>query len=253
MDGIYYNQEVTAEMLNGIAQDLGHTSFNGYGTDKFGADELNKITGELVSAGVLLIGNKCRVINSDGIYVQDGTIVFSNGAKKTITEALPVDADNDTVIYALNDTAAGICTIEVAEAYPTATDADYVPLASVGSDGVITDDRVIARAKMELTAGNSETMYTFSGEYGFDFVRIAAIDYAVWDLYNNFVFRTPTSTTYYSAFLRKDEIEYDTAYSIPGTILKIKFVATDDGVEIYFRGTNASSDYASRSGEIILI
>ena len=161
-DGIYYNQEVTAEMLNGIAHDLGHTSFSGFGTDKFGADALNGITKDLVTAGVLLTGNQCKVARSeDGkIILQDGIIVFANGAKKVISEPLTIEADNGTVIYAYNNVAAGTCTIEVAESFPG--DGDYVKLASVGADGKITNSVSISTAKMNLFTGNVDEVYDVS-------------------------------------------------------------------------------------------
>lgn len=161
-DGIYYNQEVTAEMLNGIAHDLGHTSFSGFGTDKFGADALNGITKDLVTAGVLLTGNQCKVVRSeDGkIILQDGIIVFANGAKKVISEPLTIEADNGTVIYAYNNVAAGTCTIEVAESFPG--DGDYVKLASVGADGKITNSVSISTAKMNLFTGNVDEVYEVS-------------------------------------------------------------------------------------------
>lgn len=154
-DGIYYNQEVTAEMLNGIALDLGSTSFNGFGTDKFGADELNKITADLVSAGILLVGNQCKVIRTeDGdVVLQDGIIVFANGAKKVVSEPLILDVGNDMVIYAYNNVAAGICTIESAEQYPT--DGDYIKLATIKTDGTVVDNRSFSIAK-ELKSATFE-------------------------------------------------------------------------------------------------
>lgn len=165
-DGIYYNQEVTAEMLNGIAHDLGHTSFSGFGTDKFGADALNGITKDLVTAGVLLTGNQCKVVRSeDGkIILQDGIIVFANGAKKVISEPLTIEADNGTVIYAYNNVAAGTCTIEVAESFPG--DGDYVKLASVGADGVLTEERAFAivKALKEATFRNDTHEFTITHE-----------------------------------------------------------------------------------------
>ena len=94
-DGIYYNAEVTSDDLNDLARDLGNTSFNGFGEEKFGADELNGITASLVSKGILTSESKCQPIISDGnVNIQPGTIVFQNGAKKAIKEVLSVPVVN---------------------------------------------------------------------------------------------------------------------------------------------------------------
>ncbi|MBQ7794726.1 MAG: hypothetical protein IJ366_09465, partial [Clostridia bacterium] len=243
-DGIYYNQEVTAEMLNGIAHDLGNTSFNGFGTEKFGADALNDITKDLVSAGVLLTGNKCRVIRStedNSIILQDGVIVFNNGAKKVIGSPLTIDADNSTVIYALNNQTAGTCTIEVAEEYPT--EGDIVKLCSVNADGTLKDDRAIAQAKMSLNAGNTQMEYEFSEKFSYTTVyqKIISVPRLEWESYTNVLFKsTPTGQDLTGVKplweLRKD-IEFDTEYSGAGSTgyFSIKFVETDDAqsIEVY--------------------
>ena len=118
-DSILYNQEVTTETLNDIAIDLGATSFNGFTTNKFGADELNGITQALATKGILLSGNQCKpVVSSGKVYIQTGTIVFDNGAKKVITEPVEAALENDTYIYALNNVALGVCEIVVSSAQP---------------------------------------------------------------------------------------------------------------------------------------
>lgn len=154
-DSILDNQEVTAQILNDIAIDLGHTSFNGFGEEKFGADELNGITSALVSSGILSSGSKCEpYILGDKVYIRTGIIVFSSGAKKKITETVELDLIPNSYIYALNDTAHNICKLLVSETAPT--EDDFVNLCEIAADGTLTDKRVIAKAKIELTAdGNS--------------------------------------------------------------------------------------------------
>lgn len=155
-DSILDNQEVTAEILNDIAIDLGHTSFNGFGEDKFGADTLNAITGNLVGAGILSSYNKCKpTIQSDKVYIDTGIIVFNNGAKKKITEnGIYVDLINSSYIYALNNTVTNTCSIIVSQTEPV--DGDFVNIARIGEDGTLIDRRKIAKAKVELpTEGNS--------------------------------------------------------------------------------------------------
>lgn len=162
-DGIYYNQEVTTDTLNEIAIDLGATSFNGFTTNKFGANELNQITAALVGKGVLLSGDMCRPVISDGLlYISSGTIVFENGAKKVLTEAVNVPLTASTCIYAFNDVAAGTCSIISAEAFPDA--GDYVKLASVDESGNVIDARDIAMGKTAPAEGmfSEEISVTFT-------------------------------------------------------------------------------------------
>lgn len=162
IDSILDNQEVTAQTLNDIAVDLGHTSFNGFGENKFGAYELNGITGALVSAGILSSDNKCRPYISDNkVHISTGTIVFANGSKKKITEEIELDLIASTYIYALNNTAHNKCEIVVSEVVPI--DGDFVSLAEISANRTLNDRRMIAKAKVELpTEGNS---FRFKEEY----------------------------------------------------------------------------------------
>ena len=155
-DSILDNQVITADILNDIAIDLGHTSFNGFGEEKFGTDALNAITGNLVGAGILSSYNKCKpTIQEDKVQIDTGIIVFNNGAKKKITEnGIYVDLINSSYIYALNNTVTNTCSIIVSQAEPA--DGDFVNIASIGEDGTLVDRRTIAKAKVELPAeGNS--------------------------------------------------------------------------------------------------
>ena len=218
--GVYYNQEVTAEMLNGMAADLGHTSFNGFGDEKFGANELNKITGDLVSAGVLISGNMCRVVKDDSgnIILQTGIIVFGNGAKMDITSPITIDADAGTVIYALNDTLQGKCSIEVAESYPA--EGDFVKLCSVKTDGTLTDTRTVSKAKMELYTGNSSWSVNNSHTYAYyDKMYVYTnIPKVIWETYNYFCYSIVSapskySNGNYSGFQEISKIEFNTEFS----------------------------------------
>ena len=158
--GFYYNQEVTAAMLNDTAIDLGATSFSQYGTEKFGCAELNKITQALVSSGVLTSGGALRpVVKTDSagkyIAIQDGTAVFNDGARCTQPSRVAyarVSSLKGEKIYILNDTANGRAILMHSSEYPTA--ADYVKIAEISSSGTVKDTRTICSAKVELTSGN---------------------------------------------------------------------------------------------------
>ena len=233
--GVYYNQEVTAEMLNGMAADLGHTSFNGFGDEKFGANELNKITGDLVSAGVLISGNMCRVIKDDNgnIILQTGVIVFANGAKMEITSPVTIDADVGTVIYALNDTLQGKCSIEVAESYPT--EGDFVKLCRVNADGSLMDNRTVAKAKMELYTGNTQKDFILESISLNDdnYIELARISTAEYEIYNNIFI---SNTFSYGTFgMHFTTIRFNSEYKISDTddCLKIKFTQEEDSVIVW--------------------
>lgn len=152
--GIFYNQSVTLDDLNNIAIDLGATSFNGFGENKFGAAELNNITKDLVGKGYLLKGNKCKVSASgDNLVILDGIVVFENGAKKEIAENLTAACVKGKVYYFLNDTASGTCRLCAEDDYPSS--GDFVPLCEVQSDGTIVDKRVLSVAKVNLSASEN--------------------------------------------------------------------------------------------------
>ena len=159
MDSILYNQEVTADILNNIAVDLGNTSFNGFGTEKFGADELNKITADLVSSGILISDEKCKaVFSNENIIIQPGIIVFANGAKKKITEAVSFPAQANTYIYALNKVSAGTCELIMSVTNPNEDEEvkslDYVTICGVDSNKKIIDMRTFSSAKVAIPTEN---------------------------------------------------------------------------------------------------
>lgn len=183
-DSILYNQEVTSEILNDIAIDLGNTSFNGFGEEKFGADELNNITASLVSKGVLLSQDKCKpILNGDNVNIQTGIIVFENGAKKKLTEVVNVPLVKSSYIYALGkDTS---CEIIVSSNDPTTDEAvmlqDYVQIAQIDSNGVLIDKRIYSVSKV-ITPTQEETIKEHitgeaKGYYYSNATKIASYDY----------------------------------------------------------------------------
>ncbi len=163
MDSILYNQEVTAEILNDIAIDLGATSFNGFGEEKFGADALNAITADLVGKGILDYGGKCQPIKSgESINIQTGIIVFSNGAKKKIEEVVALALEKNSYIYAKNDVLLGVCELVAADTAPQS--GDFVMIAQVDNSGNVLDVREFSKAKVAIpTAIPSKITYNVSG------------------------------------------------------------------------------------------
>lgn len=164
-DSILDNQEVTAEILNNISIDLGNDDLTFTSTEKFGADKLNKITGDLVGSGILSggsnQGNNCKIYISDGkIYIKSGIMVFADGKKKTIENDTEISELQDCAVYALNNTSLNTIQIIAGTSYPSS--GDFVKLATV-SGGKVTDDRCIAVPKVNaLGSRTSQTITNVS-------------------------------------------------------------------------------------------
>lgn len=150
------NQEVNADILNGIAKDLGCPEFSSFSDGvKFGVDKLNEITAALVTPGVLgTDGDSCKVTIVGGkISVGTGTIVFESGAKMKITEnqVLEMVPDVKTYVVAVNDTTNNRMLLYNSGVLPD--EDDYVLLAEVLETGEVIDDRAWATAKVAGEGG----------------------------------------------------------------------------------------------------
>lgn len=152
MADISYNAEVTADVLNDIAVDLGATTFSVFqNSTPYAVHQLNDITAALVSKGILLSdsGNMCEAVVQDNIvYIQPGTIVFGNGAKMKLAETVGIELINNTYIYALLNTDTNKSQLIASATEPTT--GDFVMLAKVNTDGGITDLRVFSKASVAL-------------------------------------------------------------------------------------------------------
>lgn len=165
MSEVALNEEVTAEVLNNIGVDLGQTEFSYFQDNMpYAVHQLNQITSDLVSSGVLRTGANgalgCEVIAPGGAaFVQAGVIVFASGAKIRITIPVGIDIVPGTYIYALNDTTTGKASLQVSESVPAG---DYVLLAEVDADGVLVDRRNSCVAKVTMTADPQNIYRTFT-------------------------------------------------------------------------------------------
>ena len=147
-DSILDNQGVTAEILNDIAIDLGATSFNEFGEEKFGADALNSITSALVGKGILNTVNRCvPILSGSTLIISTGIIVFESGAKKKIDETFTIMVQNGSCVYALNDKITNTCNIVASKSEPT--EGDYVMIAEIDDDGNLHDRRTLSKANFE--------------------------------------------------------------------------------------------------------
>ncbi len=154
------NQAVTLADFNNIAVDLGDTTFSAFSEEKFGVDELNNITKDLVTSGILKTednGNGglnmgCKpTIEDNLVTIGLGTIVFASGAKVYVDSEMVYAADG-SYIYAFNDTFTGRASLKVSDTEPT--EGDFVMIAKVIGYGSLQDLRKFAQAKVLLPAGN---------------------------------------------------------------------------------------------------
>lgn len=194
-DGIFNGQEVTSTDLNNIAIDLGNTSFNGFGNEKFGASLLNSITSSLVTSGVLLSGNMLRptlLTNTSGyhgygISVSDGTAVFSDGSKKTISSStvLPLpNGDTDFYVWLQNNPTEGTASLMLGTEFPTEGDIVKIAWADIyshtnnkGSKYELIDKREFCDAKATFT--NAGTGIEKTAEIDSDGYHIVKYDSSV--------------------------------------------------------------------------
>lgn len=144
------NQIVTAADMNNIAIDLGYSDYSHFPETppQSAVSALNQITSDLVSKGVLILGNKCNVTASGGTaYVDTGVIVFDSGAKKRIeaVQSLSLTAGSINYIYAINDTVNN--TIELVCSTEEPSTGDFVMLAKIKGD-VVTDRRKFAESRL---------------------------------------------------------------------------------------------------------
>jgi hypothetical protein len=155
------NEQMTANFLNGIASDLGTTSSFVTG-NTYGFDDLNNIIKNAMGKGVTTAGSKCEVIKvSDQVKITEGTIVFDSGATLKISSSglfLNYVSGVKNYIYGINNIITNKIYAETSETIPTG---DFVMLAEIGVDGVLTDKRVTCVATVNFPTMADTRMETF--------------------------------------------------------------------------------------------
>ena len=150
-DTFLNNQEVTASDLNHIAIDLGYPEYSHFPENppQSAVSALNQITADLTGAGLLMVGNRCKVtISGNTITVQDGVCVFANGAKKRIEESVSLEyIEGDTnYVYLYNDFAGNKIEVINSLTKPNSSD-DYVMLATI-TNKKVADKRRLSTSKV---------------------------------------------------------------------------------------------------------
>lgn len=150
------NQAINASTLNNTAVDLGAGTFSKFTNgEPFAVTELNAITADIVTAGILNSGNKCEcVLNSDGsVKVKTGVIVFSDGCKIRITASktlMPKSTAVKNYVFAEHSREFDSVWLKTDTEL---TENECIVLAEVES-GVLTDKRTVCTAKCEIPANN---------------------------------------------------------------------------------------------------
>lgn len=154
------NQILTADDLNNIAIDLGATTFSNFKDSKsYVIAEINNITKDLVTKGILKMQNECKcAINDNAVTVDTGVAVFSDGCKIRIEEPQTIQLSSEelTYIFVEHDNELDRVTLTSDTQLPTN---DYVLLATA-EDGTIIDKRSFSVAKVNLTAEEKSYMTT---------------------------------------------------------------------------------------------
>ena len=158
MTELLENNENTDSTIKNVSIDLGSTDFSKFtGEKSFGVDELNAITSDLVTKGVLKFAESCKPVlaeSGDMVTINTGIIVFDSGAKLKVEEAISFDLIPNTYIYAFNDIVNNMAEIVVSESLPEIipTKSDYVLLAKVDEKGNMIDKRLFSSMKVCLNS-----------------------------------------------------------------------------------------------------
>lgn len=160
------NQIITAQDLNNIAIDLGAVTFSNFDDgEAYAIPELNHITKELVTKGILKTQNECKcTINDNAVTINTGVAVFSDGCKIRIEEPQTIQLSSEelTYIFVEHDNELDRVTLTSDTQLPTN---DYVLLATA-ENGTITDKRSYSVAKVNLTAEGKSYMITLKAKGG---------------------------------------------------------------------------------------
>lgn len=146
-----YDSVVTGEDLDNIYVDLGQSIeyFADYehNSTSIAISDLNNITADLTSKGVLQIGGELEVAtNTDEktFAIKDGVCVFSDGCKyrRSVDDAdntYPYDTSASTYVYIERNATENTVTLCYGPSQPST--GDFVMLAEITDKGVVNDTR----------------------------------------------------------------------------------------------------------------
>ena len=188
MEKFYYSQKITADDVNGIAVDLGAQSFSHFENGvPYAVDQLNEITKALASKGITSNGNKFQVSVTNGnVVIGTGIGIFESGKKVVLKSSLTLPYKQGE-LYFENDETANMVSAKIG----TLPSNDYIHIATLNTDGTVTDRRAIAIAKIE----------TFTAVNGWNATQ--AIDFE-----QSFTCEVPNKKTRFSLDINGDDFKY---------------------------------------------
>lgn len=128
----------------------------------YGADNINAIRASILTKGVVEeTVTSCKVVaKNSGVTIMQGQAVFGDGCRIEVDSEgvdLAITPSAENYIYFYNNTLAGVCEVK---ADTVAPHGDYVLLAKVDENGIISDEREFAQLK---TADTERYAASFSG------------------------------------------------------------------------------------------
>ena len=198
------NKDVTAEELNNAGYNLTNTVYTTFEDDTlYGVDDLNQITGNIISKGVKRnAGNECSVTMSDGtVHIADGTAFFDCGAvikiDKDGIDIEPETSESTQYVYLFFNKALNVAGARCTTAAPSG---DYVLLGTV-SGGTIAMDRTFASFQPDVKGTNEVKVvalnYTQIGT-GYDLICRYKTDFNVTKYSKVYFHHKPRETTDYT-------------------------------------------------------
>lgn len=181
--------------------------------DSYSTSDLNVMTSALVEAGASLDGCKCSVKNAGtaemSVTVAQGIVFFESGVRLTVDAdgyELPVTPNTAGFVYAYFSPSLQKADIVFNTELPT--DGEYVLLAELSLDGILSDSRVFARSRVASFGSNAAysipedkiTLYTADDapSYGDGWNILAEIDLSDIDItkFNYLLYKYKGWSTY---------------------------------------------------------
>ena len=131
----------------------------------YGAEDINGIRATMLTKGVIEdTVDSCKAVISEGkVAVSEGQAVFTDGTRiKIDSEGVELDyvVGSKNYVFFLNNSLAEICEVKVGLSLP---EDDYILIAEIDSEGILTDKRNFAQVKAVETE-------RFAASFSADFV-----------------------------------------------------------------------------------
>ncbi|MBQ8525965.1 MAG: hypothetical protein IJ460_04535 [Clostridia bacterium] len=244
-----YDSVVTGEDLDNISVDLGVDSevFTNYESNStlIAISDLNNITKDLASKGVLQIGGKLEVVTNPEtkkFSIKDGVCVFSDGCKYRrntdyATRTYPYNTTTSTYVYVKRNSTANTVVLYYGSVKPTT--GDLVMLAEITSEGVVNDIREwsISQTSRRTVKPTFIACEPISNEWSY--VECNNVDYTMVSLYLE-----ASRTVYTTApgFYELDDLnEHEVSIRRAGSNSSYTIVLQKEGSKLKYKLTFSNS------------